>query len=478
MQERELEKRAAGAVRRKRMQDLLTVLLFMLLLPYTCSVVVRSGSGQAVETLSVGAEQEGILWEYGNGSRRLSEEEFLTGALAGCIPAQYREETLKAQAVILRSTLYAEGKKGNGSRRLSEEEFLTGALAGCIPAQYREETLKAQAVILRSTLYAEGKKGAGGAESKKNDTAGKLCVSAQESGLTWLSEEERRRLWGEDFEELEQKCRRAVESKKNDTAGKLCVSAQESGLTWLSEEERRRLWGEDFEELEQKCRRAVTDTRGIYVTQGGAAVSPPFFRLSAGNTRSSAEIFGQEQLSWCRSIPCSGDERAEDFWAETAVSPPFFRLSAGNTRSSAEIFGQEQLSWCRSIPCSGDERAEDFWAETAVSREGFARKLASEGMILPGKSAKIVLERDSAGYVLNVSCGDAVMEGERFRQLFGLASSCFSVREESGKIYLQTKGIGHGLGFDQYQADLLAGQGKTWKELLGTFFEGLDIVGK
>ncbi len=35
MQERELEKRAAGAVRRKRMQDLLTVLLFMLLLPYT-----------------------------------------------------------------------------------------------------------------------------------------------------------------------------------------------------------------------------------------------------------------------------------------------------------------------------------------------------------------------------------------------------------------------------------------------------------
>lgn len=94
------------------------------------------------------------------------------------------------------------------------------------------------------------------------------------------------------------------------------------------------------------------------------------------------------------------------------------------------------------------------------------------------KNAKIVLERDSAGYVLNVSCGDAVMEGERFRQLFGLASSCFSIREESGKIYLQTKGIGHGLGFDQYQADLLAGQGKTWKELLGTFFEGLDIVGK
>lgn len=334
MQERELEKRAAGAVRRKRMQDLLTVLLFMLLLPYTCSVVVRSRSGQAVETLSVGTERESILWEY-----------------------------------------------GNGTRRLSEEEFLTGALAGCIPAQYREETLRAQAVILRSTMYAEGKKEAGG-----------------------------------------------IKGRKGDAAAGLSLSAGESGLTWLSQEERKRLWGEEFEELEQKCRRAVTDTEGKYLTRDGAA-----------------------------------------------VSPPFFRLSAGMTRNSGEIFGQEQISWCKSIPCGTDERAEDFLQETAVGRGEFARKLASEGMILPGKGARLVLERDSAGYVLTVSCGDAVLEGERFRQLFGLASSCFSIREKAGTIYLQTKGIGHGLGFDQYQADVLAGQGKTWEELLGTFFEGIEI---
>ena len=113
--------------------------------------------------------------------------------------------------------------------------------------------------------------------------------------------------------------------------------------------------------------------------------------------------------------------------------------------------------------------------ETVLSRGEFSRKLASEGMSLPKENAKIVLERDSAGYVLTVSCGEKRMEGERFRQLFRLASSCFFVREESGRIYLQTKGIGHGLGFDQYQADLLAGQGKPWQEILGIFFEGLEI---
>lgn len=345
MQERELEKRAAGAVRRKRMQDLLTVLLFMLLLPYTCSVVVRAGSGQTVETLAVGAVQDGIWWEVGNQIRRLSEEDFLTGALAACIPAQYREEALKAQAVILRSTAYAERKtegKGQGS----------GAGAENVPAG-------------RETAFAGG----------------------------------------------------------------IRVSAEESGLAWLSEEERKKLWGEAFEELEAKCRRAVKDTEGKYLARDGEA-----------------------------------------------VSPPFFRLSAGSTRDGAEIFGQEQTAWCRSVLCSGDENAEDFLQETALGRGEFSRKLSAEGMSLPQENAKIVLVRDSAGYVLTVSCGDTVMEGERFRRLFGLASSCFFIREESGKIYLQTKGIGHGLGFDQYQADLLAEQGKGWQEILGIFFEGVEIA--
>lgn len=338
MQERELEKRAAGAVRRKRMQDLLTVLLFMLLLPYTCSVVVRAGSGQTVETLAVGTARDGILWEVGNRTRRLSEEDFLTGALAACIPAQYREEALKAQAVILRSTAYAERET---------EEKGQGSEAGTEIAP----------------------------------------------------------------------------------VGGIRVSAEESGIAWLSEEERRELWGEEFEELEAKCRRAVADTEGKYLARDGEA-----------------------------------------------VSPPFFRLSAGSTRSGAEIFGQEQTEWCRSVPCSGDENAADFLQETVLSRGEFSRRLSSEGMSLPKENAKIVLERDSAGYVLTVSCGDAVMEGERFRQLFGLASSCFFVREESGKIYLQTKGIGHGLGFDQYQANLLAEQGKGWQEILGIFFEGVEIA--
>lgn len=40
---------------------------------------------------------------------------------------------------------------------------------------------------------------------------------------------------------------------------------------------------------------------------------------------------------------------------------------------------------------------------------------------------------------------------------------------------MQTKGVGHGLGFDQYGADLLAADGKDYMELLHFFFTDLSL---
>lgn len=86
---------------------------------------------------------------------------------------------------------------------------------------------------------------------------------------------------------------------------------------------------------------------------------------------------------------------------------------------------------------------------------------------------KLVLTRDSAGYVLNVRAGRSSIAGERFRQLFELPSSCFFLEEQGGKMVITTKGIGHGIGFDQYYANELAKQGASAEEILELFFPGL-----
>lgn len=321
MHEKDMEKRAVRTVRRKRMQDLLAVLSFLLLLPYTCSALSGARQEAAVETIGQVSGGSGfILWEKENGVWRVSMDEFLTGALAASMPAGYREETLKAQAVILRS----------------------------------------------------------------------ICMREMED------------------------------------AGAL--KKEDSQLLCLDQEERRALWGEDFEENEALFLKAVQDTEGIVLAYG-----------------------------------------------DEIVEPPYFRLSAGKTRSGAEIFGEERIVWCHSVECPHDLEADDFLQEKTVEKGEFTRKLAEEGFLLPDKGAKVTLTRDSAGYVLFVRCSEHQMEGEKFRKLFDLPSSCFYLKEEEGNIVLQTKGVGHGLGFDQYGADLLAAGGKDYMELLNFFFSGLSL---
>lgn len=338
MHEKELEIRAIRTVRRKKIQDLLAVLSFLLLLPYTCSAISGARREAAVETIGGVADSGSfILWEKENGVWRMPMDDFLTGALAACMPADYREETLKAQAVILRS----------------------------------------------------------------------ICV------------------------------------KEMEEAGAL--KKEDSQLECLEQEERQTLWGEDFAENEARFLKAVQDTDGIVLTWEGEIVEPPYFRLSAGRTRSGTEIFGEEKESW--------NGIYDDVQSGNAV----------------------MKTWCHSVECPHDLEAAEFLQEKKIAREDFSKKLAAEGFLLPEKGAKITLTRDSAGYVLFVRCGDDQMEGERFRRLFELPSSCFYLREEDGSIILQTKGVGHGLGFDQYGADLLAADGKDYMELLSIFFSGLRV---
>ena len=321
------EGKAAGTAGRKRIQDLLAVLFFLLLLPYTCSLVSGIRQEEAVET---------------------------SGA------------ALRARDGL---TLCLE--RENGVWRMPLEEFLVGALAACIPGEYREETLKAQAVILRSICRA------------------KAGAPGNTSGLLYQAD---------------------------------------SGLEYLDAAQRRDHWGADWEALEEKFSAAVRETEGIVLAREGETVGPPFFRLSAGETRDAAQIWGAEAFSWCKSVDCPHDIEAEEFLQE------------------------------KRIP----------WAD-------FLETLKRAGMELPGQDARLRLVRDGAGYVTAVESDTARMAGERFRQLFALPSACFALEEENGEVMMRTKGVGHGLGFDQYGADLLAAEGADYLQLLDVFFEGLTL---
>ena len=88
---------------------------------------------------------------------------------------------------------------------------------------------------------------------------------------------------------------------------------------------------------------------------------------------------------------------------------------------------------------------------------------------------KITLYRDGNSYVKEVQIGEKVMEGEKFRETLGLVSSCFSLDKINDVIEIQTKGIGHGFGFSQYEANEQAKNGNDYIFLLNYFFQDITM---
>ncbi len=124
-----------------------------------------------------------------------------------------------------------------GEIRLTMDEYLTGVLAGEMPAAFPEEALKAQAVASRSYARALMQRGKHGESTLC--AAGSCCQS-------YLSERERREKWGADFALYEEKLRSCVSATEGkllyygDSVAEACFHASSFGCTESSEA----VWGQ------------------------------------------------------------------------------------------------------------------------------------------------------------------------------------------------------------------------------------------
>ncbi len=207
------------------------------------------------------------------------------------------------------------------------------------------------------------------------------------------------------------------------------ISDRELKEAYLSPADCKRLWQEEVETKVALTKEILKETEGMVLVKGGQIVSPPFFRLSSGTTRV-----------------------VNEYQAHTA-----------------------QWSYLLSVDCPQDVEASDYSGRTELREKEFAKKV---GRLLGEKKwvlDKIILQRDSADYVKTLQIGEKEIQGEDFRYALGLNSSCFTLEKQGDIIVIKTKGIGHGFGFSQHQANELAKQGQAYRQLLETFFLGLTI---
>ena len=198
----------------------------------------------------------------------------------------------------------------------------------------------------------------------------------------------------------------------------------------LSGDEMRELWGENYERIYQAMKECVDQTEGEVLTYRGQYIYAAYHAVSAGKTRTMSELYEDTDMPYLVECPCPEDTAAEGYL-------------------TVQYWKKEKfLENCRILfPESPPETMGEIKIES----------------------------RDSAGYVKQIVVGSGTYSGEEFRVRCKLNSACFTVTEDESQVRIVTKGLGHGFGLSQYTAELMAAEGKSYKEILTYFYPGAEI---
>lgn len=160
--------------------------------------------------------------------------------------------------------------------------------------------------------------------------------------------------------------------------------------------------------------KAVSETKGIVLAQKGEVIYVPFHAMSVGHTRILDSV-------------------------EASIKP-----------------------YLKSVSCNEVVYESDYLHSVYCTSAQFQKPENCE--------------RDEYGYITKVSIEQQEMTGEEFREKYDLASSNITWRKFGTGYVLTSRGIGHGIGFDERYGNYLARQGYSAMEILNYFFQDVQYI--
>lgn len=209
-------------------------------------------------------------------------------------------------------------------------------------------------------------------------------------------------------------------------------------------------FGENFEAYYEKLQTAVGETEGRIIQYENIAVDTPYFFVSNGKTRDGREVFDSADYPQLQSVDSSMDMGCPDYLCR---------------------YSYDRNQFIRKV----EELLCELAKEDADAESADAEDMEPEASYQPVRVSDMKIQRDSCGYVLVIEAGGREISGELFRDFFQWNSACFTIKEQSGVVEIETKGIGHGVGMSQYGANEMAKSGETFIKILQHYFTNTEI---
>ena len=209
--------------------------------------------------------------------------------------------------------------------------------------------------------------------------------------------------------------------------------------------------------------RAVEETKGVVALSGGSYIRANYFSTCGGATVNVEDIWPDPPFPWLRQVE---DRSVTDAWCKG--SPHFRwveRLSAAEVLANLNQYGPAQSG---QVPPSGGWRTLKDVRVVSRSPSGRVRELRFET-----GSGDVTVMADKTRWVLRrpKSAGGGILRSS----LFKLAVT----KDRRGnvlEVVASGGGNGHGAGMCQVGALSQARAGRTYDEILRTYYSGIELV--
>jgi stage II sporulation protein D len=203
------------------------------------------------------------------------------------------------------------------------------------------------------------------------------------------------------------------------------VSDTVSHQVYKNNEELKAQWKGDYDWKIEKIRQAVKETQGQIITFNGEPIDAVFYSTSNGYTEDSENV-------WKNAVP-----------------------------------------YLKSVESPWDVNTEKFHSQVNMPVSEFENKLGIK--LGNGNDIGKITSRTKSNRVASVEVGGKTFTGVQVRDALGLRSSDFSWERKGSHIVIRTKGYGHGVGMSQFGADGMAKEGKSYKDIVTHYYQGVEI---
>ncbi len=154
----------------------------------------------------------------------------------------------------------------------------------------------------------------------------------------------------------------------------------------------------------------------------------------------------------------------------------FHSMSAGKTEDAKNVWGKD-VPYLKSVDSPMEVNADKFETEVFISLSDWSEKIksaAKDATLSDVFDIKNIVYTPS-GYVSSMEIGGVSFKGSMIRSLFSLRSSAFTLSLSDSGVTFKVKGFGHGVGLSQHGANLMAKEGKSYEDILSSYYTGVTL---